>query len=294
MGLGKHIPGERKGPAATDGRIREDRQPVSTDPRSPDAVHQRVHDPGRRRRGPRGPRRPLERVASCMPGATLEEVDGATYSGRMKVKIGPLTLTYAGTATLTEQDPDARTARIEASGREKRGGGTASADVHASMVEVDDGTRVLVTTDINVTGKPAQFGRGVMADVGAKIIDRFADNLRDELSADGSGKASTGEVSLDEGTAETPAGVDPSTTAADAPATTPSEPSINGEADASPGPRRVEHRPPKDEALYLIDVAGEATANRLVPVLVAVIAVLLVVIWYRLRRVGTRSADGPR
>lgn len=205
----------------------------------------------------------LERVAPCMPGATLEEVDGDTYSGRMKVKVGPMSLTYAGTATLTEQDPEARTARIEAAGREKRGSGTASADVHASMEEVDDGTRVLVTTDITVTGKPAQFGRGVMADVGAKIIDRFADNLRDEL---------TGEPAEPEptGLAGAPAEAEDTTELPATPA-----------AAAPPGPRRVQPRAPRDEALDLMDVAGEATAKRLVPVLLAVIVLLLV--WRRRR-----------
>ena len=207
----------------------------------------------------------LERVAPCMPGATLEEVDGETYSGRMKVKVGPMSLTYAGTATLTEQDPEAHAARIEASGREKRGGGTASADVRASMVEADGGTKVVVTTDINVTGKPAQFGRGVMADVGAKIIDRFADNLRDELAAEPAD------------TAPEPAGLAGAPPDAEATTELPTRP-----AAATPdGPRRVQARAPRDEALDLMDVAGEATAKRLVPVLLAIIVLLLV--WRRRR-----------
>lgn len=195
----------------------------------------------------------LERVAPCMPGATLEEVDGDAHRGRLKVKVGPMSLTYTGTATLTERSPEDRTARIEASGREKRGSGTASADVRATLQERDGETLVTVTTDIDVTGKPAQFGRGVMADVGARIIDRFADNLRDELSSDRA-----------------------------VPAAEPPEPSSNGSA-ASTGPRKVEYRAPRDDALDLVDVAGAATARRLVPVLAVAVLVVLAILWRRRR-----------
>lgn len=195
----------------------------------------------------------LERVAPCMPGATLEEVDGDAHRGRLKVKVGPMSLTYAGTATLTERSPEDRTARIEASGREKRGSGTASADVRATLQERDGETLVTVTTDIDVTGKPAQFGRGVMADVGARIIDRFADNLRDELSSDRA-----------------------------VPAAEPPESSPNGSA-ASTGPRKVEYRAPRDDALDLVDVAGAATARRLVPVLAVAVLVVLAILWRRRR-----------
>lgn len=213
----------------------------------------------------------LERVAPCMPGATLEEVDGDTYRGRVKVKVGPMSLTYAGTATVTEQDPRAHTARIEASGREKRGGGTASADVRAQLQETDGQTVVTVTTDIAVTGKPAQFGRGVMADVGAKIIDAFANNLRAELEAEPE---------------PAPAGASP-----EAPTTPPTDeprPAAPVTPEGVPlddadttGPRRVAPRAPRDEALDLMDVAGDAAAKRLVPMLAAVVAALLVIVWRR-------------
>lgn len=211
----------------------------------------------------------LERVAPCMPGATLEEVDGDTYSGRMKVKVGPMSLTYAGSATVTEKDPGAHTARIEASGREKRGSGTASADVAARLEEKDDATHVTVVTAITVTGKPAQFGRGVMADVGEKIIDRFATNLRDELEADRGGEEPGA-----------PAAADTETVAP----TGTTEPSEDGKATASTGPRAVAHRAPRDEALDLMDVAGQATMKRLAPVLAAVVAVVAVILWRRRSR----------
>jgi uncharacterized protein len=127
----------------------------------------------------------LEAVAPCLPGATLEEVDGDVYTGRVKVKVGPIAVTYRGTAEMVEADRESWTARIDARGKEARGAGTATADVVARMrPDGDDRTVVTVTTDIRITGKPAQFGRGVMADVGARIIDAFAERLEALLEED--------------------------------------------------------------------------------------------------------------
>jgi carbon monoxide dehydrogenase subunit G len=126
----------------------------------------------------------VERVAPCMPGATLDSVDGDEIKGRIKVKVGPIAMTYAGTARFTERDPQAHVITLEASGKETRGAGTASARVR-SMLEGQDGqTHVIVHTTLNVTGRPAQFGRGVMAEVGGKLIGVFASNLADMLAAD--------------------------------------------------------------------------------------------------------------
>ena len=126
----------------------------------------------------------VERVASCMPGATLDSVDGDEIKGRIKVKVGPIAMTYAGTARFTERDPGAHIITLEASGKETRGAGTASATVR-SMLEGKNGeTHVVVHTTLNVTGRPAQFGRGVMAEVGGKLIGIFASNLADMLTAD--------------------------------------------------------------------------------------------------------------
>lgn len=119
----------------------------------------------------------LERVAPCLPGATLESVDGDVYTGHVKVRVGPISVAYRGQARLLDVDPQARTARIDASGSETKGAGTAAADVRAALTEQADGTLVRVTTDIALTGKPAQFGSGVMSEVGTKIIDTFASNL---------------------------------------------------------------------------------------------------------------------
>jgi len=126
----------------------------------------------------------VERVAPCMPGATLDSVDGDVISGRIKVKVGPIAMTYAGTARFTERDPHAHVVTLEASGKETRGAGTASATVRSMLEGQGEQTHVIVHTTLNVTGRPAQFGRGVMAEVGGKLIGIFAGNLADMLSAD--------------------------------------------------------------------------------------------------------------
>src|SRR5215472_10727575 len=126
----------------------------------------------------------VERVAPCMPGATLDSVEGDEIKGRIKVKVGPIAMTYAGTARFTERDKDAHVITLEASGKETRGAGTASAKVR-SMLESQNGhTHVVVHTTLNVTGRPAQFGRGVMSEVGGKLIGIFASNLADMLAAE--------------------------------------------------------------------------------------------------------------
>ena len=126
----------------------------------------------------------VERVAPCMPGASLDSVDGDEIKGRIKVKVGPISMTYAGTARFTERDPHAHIITLEAAGKETRGAGTASATVRSMLEGLGDQTHVIVHTTLNVTGRPAQFGRGVMAEVGGKLIGIFARNLADMLTAD--------------------------------------------------------------------------------------------------------------
>jgi carbon monoxide dehydrogenase subunit G len=123
----------------------------------------------------------IERVAPCVPGATLTGSEGDLHHGTVKVKLGPITLNYTGTVAFTSLDDARRVATMKASGREVRGGGTASAGITCSLVDRGGVTDVLVETDLAVTGKPAQFGRGALNDVAAGLIDRFADNLAAEL-----------------------------------------------------------------------------------------------------------------
>src|SRR5215475_2494627 len=119
----------------------------------------------------------VERVAPCMPGATLDSVEGDEIKGRIKVKVGPIQMTYAGTARFTERDKAAGVAVLEAAGKETRGAGTASATVRSELTADGDATKVTVHTTLNVTGKPAQFGRGVLSEVGGRLIGIFASNL---------------------------------------------------------------------------------------------------------------------
>ena len=123
----------------------------------------------------------VERIAPCMPGATVERVDGDEVAGRVRVKVGPVTASYAGTARFVTKDEAAHRFVLEGSGRETRGTGTASATVEVGMSEQDAVTRVRVVTSLEVTGKQAQFGRGVMADIAAKLTDQFAACLAERV-----------------------------------------------------------------------------------------------------------------
>jgi carbon monoxide dehydrogenase subunit G len=127
----------------------------------------------------------LERIAPCFPGASLTSYDGEDFEGVCKVKLGPISLQYSGTGRFVSRDEAAHTAVIEAKGKDKRGNGTAAANVTASLVSAgDDTTDVTVKTDLNITGKPAQFGRGVMQDVSDKLLGQFASCLETKLGAD--------------------------------------------------------------------------------------------------------------
>ena len=130
----------------------------------------------------------VEKIAPCMPGAQVDTVDGDDVAGRLKVKVGPVSLTYKGTATFKDRDTADRSVLVEASGKEMRGAGTASATVRAALSpedSSDSGTLVTLHTTLNVTGRPAQFGRGVIAEVGSRLIDKFADNLAQQLTNGG-------------------------------------------------------------------------------------------------------------
>ncbi len=116
-----------------------------------------------------------ETVAPCFPGATLTSYEGDSFAGTVKVKLGPIAMTYKGKGTYVSRDDAAHEVVIEANGRDSRGNGTANATVTASMVEeAADRTAVSMITDMTITGKPAQFGRGVISDVADKIINQFA------------------------------------------------------------------------------------------------------------------------
>jgi uncharacterized protein len=125
----------------------------------------------------------VERVAPCMPGAQLQAVDGDDYHGICKVKLGAITANFKGTVRFVEVDEEARRVVLQARGREARGSGNASATVTAQLREIDaDTTEAEIDTDLSVTGRMAQFGRGVMADVSAKLLGEFANRLEESLA----------------------------------------------------------------------------------------------------------------
>ncbi|MBB5963987.1 SRPBCC family protein [Planomonospora venezuelensis] len=232
----------------------------------------------------------VERVAPCLPGAALDTVDGDSFTGRMKVKVGPITVTYRGDARFEDVDKDAHTLTIKASGKEARGSGTAGATVTARLHPEGDGTRVTVDTSFKVTGRPAQFGRGVMAEVGARLIDRFAANLSG-LLAEGPGTAAeTSPPAAGAGTAVEPAEpVEPSSgapgvsaeptspaslTVVPPPREVASVEEIRGQ-DAHPAGTARTSRTPDEEALDLLEVAGVPLLRRAALPAAAVLGLVL-------------------
>ena len=136
----------------------------------------------------------VERIAPCMPGASVQSIsdDGNEIEGQVKVKLGPLSLTYKGTAKFIGKDQANQTITIEATGKETRGAGTASANVQATLkpADVTGSTLVSIHTSLNVTGRPAQFGRSLLPEVSGKLIAQFATNLEALISSDNPAAAS--------------------------------------------------------------------------------------------------------
>ncbi len=200
----------------------------------------------------------VERIAPCLPGAQLQEVEGDEYRGIVKVKVGPITAQYKGAASFVEKDDINKKAVLKADGRDTRGAGNASAFITAQLTPVGNRTKVEVRTDLTVTGKVAQFGRGVMADISAKLMRQFADNLEklleDDMAVPAAQSAPTGESSGDD-------------TGVAAPATETPTPA------PSTGPRKIDMPEPK--AVDLLDTAGAPVLKRLAPVLVVLLVLFL-------------------
>jgi uncharacterized protein len=216
----------------------------------------------------------VERIAPCMPGAQLQEIEGDEYRGVVKVKVGPITAQYKGAARILEADEDARRIVLKGEGRDTRGQGNASATVTVLLVADGAGTQVSVDTDLNVTGKVAQFGRGVMADVSGKLLGQFVACLESNVLGGAPAEsetvtASAGTSTSDDGEGEPPvaaaaaAAPPPDVTAAAAPAN-------------NDGVRVIDS--PEAEPVDLMDAAGGAVAKRLVPVLAGV-TLLVILIW---------------
>lgn len=245
----------------------------------------------------------VDRIAPCMPGATVEEFDGEVVTGRIKVKVGPVSLTYRGTAKFIERDPAAQVVVLEAAGKETRGAGTASATVMASLEPEDSGeaTKVIMHTVMNVTGRPAQFGRGVMVEVGGKLVERFAGNLAQQIAGDGAAAASAGgeqgrAADVSDGAGAGGAVAD-GATASQATATVTAEPGSDAAVSAATVPVAHMSAPPppaqqQDDSLNLVQLVGPAVVKRVVPVAVGAAALFLAGygLGRRVRRGGAEAA----
>jgi uncharacterized protein len=210
----------------------------------------------------------VERIAPCMPGASVLSIsdDGNEIEGQVKVKLGPLSLTYKGTAKFTEKDADSRTITIEATGKETRGAGTASANVQATLKTGDDtgSTLVSIHTSLNVTGRPAQFGRSLLPEVSGKLIAQFASNLEALIASGGAAATEPAD------TAESTAGGDASsdaeagaTAAAPAPAVTAAKPAV-------PAPKQ-------EESLNAFTFVVVPVLKRVIPVAAIGAAIAIVI-----------------
>lgn len=219
-------------------------------------------------------------IAPCLPGAKLTDIDGDDYKGVVKVRVGPVVAQYKGAATFVETDEQARRIVLRAEGRETRGQGNASATITALLTPDGDNTQVTVHTDMSITGKAAQFSRGVMAEVSAKLMKQFADNLAATVlgeaapAAGGSGAPQAGApASPGHGGNGSPAAAAASTGTRTSGPTGGAEPHVPG----TPG---------EPEPIDLLGVAGGATAKRVVPAVLAVV-LALIVIRVLLRRRGS-------
>jgi carbon monoxide dehydrogenase subunit G len=203
----------------------------------------------------------VERIAPCLPGAQLQEIEGDEYRGIVKVKVGPIQAQYKGKATFLERDDVNFKAVLDGAGRDTRGQGNASAIITAQLEPAGEGTRVTVTTDLTVTGKVAQFGRGVLADVSAKLLTQFVDNLEQTVLVDDVSAAPVSE----------------------APAAAPvAETSSAAASEEAPTIRKIDQ--PEPEAINLLEQAGSPVLKRAVPVLGVAIGALIVYGLVRRRR----------
>ena len=194
----------------------------------------------------------VERIAPCMPGAQLQEIEGDVYRGVVKVKLGPISTAFKGQAQFVERDDATHRAVLKGQGRDTGGKGNADALITAQLEQVSsDSTKCVVTTELHITGKVAQFGRGIMGDVSEKLMGQFATNLNTMLEQEKS---------------------DPAPPAA-SPAAEP-EPALPAATSATPSVRTING--PAAEPIELSDVAGTAVVKRLLPLLGGLVILLLV------------------
>jgi carbon monoxide dehydrogenase subunit G len=211
----------------------------------------------------------LERIAPCLPGAELQEIEGETYRGVVKVKLGAISSQFKGEAHFIERDDENYRAKIKGTGRDTGGRGNASAEISAQAESLSPtSTRVAVTTDLHITGKVAQFGRGIMGDVSSKLMAQFADNLNQMIDEQG-----------DEPTPdEAPAASSDDTAPSDAPATSSDAPATPTDATPAAAPEVAQIRKiegPATEPIDLMEIGSGSILKRLAPALIAIVVVVL-------------------
>jgi len=225
----------------------------------------------------------VERIAPCLPGAQLQEIEGDVYRGVVKIKLGSIAPQFKGQASFIERDDAGHRALLKAEGRDTGGRGNASAEIEAHAESLSPtSTRVIVTTDLHITGKVAQFGRGIIGDVSKKLMAQFAGNLNtmlDEQPAEADG-ASTPPVGADEAATGAPAvpveaAADPSPAESALGADTPRPASAAAPVADPPRIRKIDS--PASEPVDLAGVAGPAILKRVAPVVVGLLLLLFIV-----------------
>lgn len=205
----------------------------------------------------------VERIAPCLPGAELEEIEGDVYRGKVKVKLGAVNAQFKGEAQFVERDDVAHHALLKAKGRDTGGRGNAEAEIVADAESLSPtSTKCTVTADLHITGKVAQFGRGIMGDVSKKLMDQFAANLNRMLDEQGDTPATETAAAVTEPPAAPNAGDGAGSGTAD--------------AAAEPAPTVRKINGPAAEPVDLAGVAGPAVIKRVLPVVLALLLVVLI------------------
>ncbi|HZZ54381.1 MAG TPA: SRPBCC family protein [Trebonia sp.] len=230
----------------------------------------------------------VERIAPCMPGASVTSVEGDEIAGQVKVKLGPLSLSYKGTAKFTEKDPASHTIVIEATGKETRGAGTASATVHASLKpdDAEGQTTVSIHTSLNVTGRPAQFGRSLLPEVSGKLIDQFAANLAALIGSTSGAAEPEAEAAPAQDAAATGDAASAATAAGDA-ASAATAAGTAAATQSTAAPAQPVAQLQQEDSLNLIKLVGGPVLKRVIPVAVAV--ALIAIFQRRIRGLFSRS-----
>ena len=231
----------------------------------------------------------VERIAPCLPGAQLQEIEGDVYRGVVKIKLGSIAPQYKGQASFIERDDAGHRALLKAEGRDTGGRGNASAEIEAHAESLSPtSTRVVVTTDLHITGKVAQFGRGIIGDVSKKLMAQFAGNLNTMLDeqpapsdaasaagaappADGSDVAATGAPAVPDAAVAT----DPSPAESALGADTPRPEAAAAAVPEAPRIRKIDS--PASEPVDLAGVAGPALLKRIAPVVVGLLLLVFIV-----------------